>query len=80
MQVTLANVLLLLGFGACVAMSIKLRSWWPYCMLVVFYAIGRVWIAKTGPLVEARGPRGLSILWLVLLIAFVLLLTKISMP
>jgi hypothetical protein len=79
MLVASANILLLIGFVACVALSINLRSWWPYCMLVVFYAIGRVWIAKKGQLIEAHGPRGLSIVWLLVLIAFVILLTKFSM-
>jgi hypothetical protein len=75
-QVTLGNVILLLGFAASAALSIKLRSWWPYFLLFVFYGIGRFWLVSKGRLVETTRPGSLTALWLLVLIVFIVVLTK----
>jgi hypothetical protein len=79
-QIALANLILLLGVAVCVAMSIKLRSWWPYALLIVFYAIERSWIKLHGSLRKTPAHRGLTAVWFIILVVFILLLARFARP
>ena len=73
-----ANMVLIVGLLFCVALSIKLRGWWPYGLVPIVYAVDRAILMSVGQPIELARKRNLSILWGAILLMFLFALAKLA--
>lgn len=75
-QVVVANFFLIACLGVAIVLSVKYRSWLPYLIVPAAYVAGRWVVLRYGVLIKAKKPSGLSILWFVCFVVFIVVLMK----
>ena len=73
-----ANIALILGAVFCVALSVRLRSWWPYGLILILYGLDRAFLLNMASLSVSSTRRNLGMLWVALLVVFLFVLAKFA--